>query len=101
MMINGWFVGNFMPTAFSTELTEVAVKKMKAGTIEGSHFHKLASEITYIIQGEVILCNQHLFAGDIAVIEPLEQNAFIAVTDAILVVVKVPGAKNDKYSSLC
>ena len=32
-MTRGWFVGKFIPTAFSTELCEVAVKKYKEGDI--------------------------------------------------------------------
>ena len=36
-------------------------------------------------------------AGDIIVMEPGEATDFEAVTDAVNVVVKVPGANNDKY----
>jgi quercetin dioxygenase-like cupin family protein len=36
-------------------------------------------------------------SGDIVVIEPGEVSSFTALTDATLVVVKVPGAKDDKY----
>ena len=36
-------------------------------------------------------------AGDIIVLEPGEVTSFEAMTDATTVVVKVPGALNDKY----
>jgi quercetin dioxygenase-like cupin family protein len=100
-MIKGWFVGDFEPSVLRTNSAEIAVKKIKAGTKEDAHFHKIATEITYVLEGEVILCNQHLFPGDIAVINPLETNEFIALTDAVLVVVKVPGAQNDKFILTC
>ena len=35
--------------------------------------------------------------GDIIVVEPGEATDFVAITDAQNVVVKIPGASNDKY----
>jgi quercetin dioxygenase-like cupin family protein len=35
--------------------------------------------------------------GDIVVLEPGEVSGFLALTDAVNVVVKTPGALNDKY----
>src|SRR3989344_6016639 len=96
-MKKGWFVGNFEPAAFKTGNAEVAVKKYKAGDSEKKHFHRIATEITVVVSGEVEMNNNRYRAGDIVIIEPSEAADFKTIYDAITVVVKVPGAKNDKY----
>lgn len=98
-MIGGWFIGAFEPNAFSSNSCEVAVKKYTEGDKEDMHYHKVATEITYILEGEVIMCERVWKAGDIIVLQPGEETAFMALTDAINVVVKVPGALNDKFFS--
>lgn len=96
-MIKGWFVGNFEPSMFPTEACEVAVKHYKAGDREGAHFHKIATEITVIVKGRVRMMNREWGEGDIVMLEPGEVTDFEALTDAINVVVKLPGATQDKY----
>ena len=96
-MFKGWFVGDFNPTAFSTDQFEVAVKTYKEGDSDAAHYHKLAHEITLVLNGTVSMLDQTWQSGDIVVIEPGEVSSFTALTDATLVVVKVPGAKDDKY----
>ena len=96
-MFKGWFVGDFNPTAFSTDQCEVAVKTYKEGDSDAAHYHKLAYEITLVLNGTVSMLDQTWQSGDIVVIEPGEVSSFTALTDATLVVVKVPGAKDDKY----
>jgi quercetin dioxygenase-like cupin family protein len=96
-MFKGWFVGDFNPTAFSTDQCDVAVKSYKEGDSDAAHYHKLAHEITLVLNGTVSMLDQTWQSGDIVVIEPGEVSSFTALTDATLVVVKVPGAKDDKY----
>ena len=96
-MAKGWFVGDFTPTAFTSNQCEVAIKSYQKGDSDPAHFHKLAHEITLIIEGEVSMMDLTWRKGDIIVIEPGEVSAFSALTDATLVVIKIPGAKNDKY----
>lgn len=96
-MTKGWFVGAFNPTAFSTDGCEVAVKSYRAGDYEPAHFHKIATEVTLILSGSAYMAGIALEAGDIIVMEPNEITDFRAITDVETVVVKVPGAKNDKY----
>ena len=96
-MAKGWFVGDFTPTAFTSDQCEVAIKSYQKGDSDPAHFHKLAHEITLIIEGEVRMMDSTWRKGDIIVIEPGEVSAFSALTDATLVVIKIPGAKNDKY----
>ncbi|OOV93601.1 cupin domain-containing protein [Pseudomonas sp. MF4836] len=96
-MVKGWFVGGFKPTAFSTEACEVGVKTYKAGDSEVAHYHKIATEITLVLSGSVSMRGQTWNEGDIIVLEPGDITAFEAITDATTVVVKVPGALDDKY----
>jgi quercetin dioxygenase-like cupin family protein len=96
-MTKGWFVGGFTPTAFSTTACEVAVKRYNAGDKESAHFHKEAMEITLILSGRVRMFGKEWGEGDIIVVEPNDATDFEALTDAVNVVVKTPGALNDKY----
>jgi anti-sigma factor ChrR (cupin superfamily) len=96
-MVKGWFVGSFEPTALATQSAEVAVKHYRAGDHEPRHHHKLATEVTLIQSGRVRMNDVEYPAGSIVVIEPLESTDFSALEDTVTVVVKVPGAANDKY----
>jgi hypothetical protein len=96
-MTKGWFVGNFTPTVFSTIQVEVAVKRYRAGEYEPAHHHKIATEITVIIEGEVRMNDVVYKAGTILVIDPNIPTDFLALTDVITTVVKYPGANDDKY----
>lgn len=96
-MTKGWFVGNFSPSLYKTNDCEVAVKKYKAGEYEGRHYHKIATEVTVIISGIVQMNGIRYGEGDIIVMEPGESTDFKALEDSVNVVVKLPGANNDKY----
>jgi quercetin dioxygenase-like cupin family protein len=96
--VKGWFVGNFSPTLISTNDVEVAVKRYKAGDYESSHYHKIATEITVIVSGEVEMNGIKYSDDDIIVIEPGDKTDFRCLTDVVTVVVKHPGANNDKYT---
>ena len=96
-MTKGWFIGNFEPTLYKTNECEVAVKPYKKGDKEKAHYHKIATEITVIVKGSVRMFNTVFNEGDIVIVEPGDVTAFEALEDAMNVVVKLPGANNDKY----
>ena len=96
-MVKGWFVGNFEPTLYRTNDVEVAVKSYKAGDREDAHYHKSATEITVIVSGRVRMNSVEYGPGDIVVMEPGDVTDFEALTEVTNVVVKLPGANNDKY----
>lgn len=96
-MVRGWFVGNFNPSVFKTNDVEVGIKEYKKGDYEEKHHHKIATEITVIISGEAKMNDKIYHKGDIIVIKPNESTDFLALKDTISVVVKLPGANNDKY----
>jgi len=96
-MTRGWFVGEFLPTAFATNSCEAACKNYKGGDYEKKHMHKVATEISAVLKGEVSMNGILRKEGDIIVTEPGEATDFKALTDASVMVVKVPSVKNDKY----
>lgn len=96
-MIKGWFVGDFAPVALRTPHCEVAIKHYQAGDREAAHVHKIGTEITAIVSGQVKMSGQEWGAGDILTIAPGEATDFEALTDVTTVVVKTPSVPDDKY----
>lgn len=96
-MVKGWFIGDFAPTAVATQACEVAVKKYKSGDCEDAHYHRVATEVTVVVSGHIKMAGKDWYEGDIVVLYPNEETDFLSVTDSITVVVKYPGALNDKY----
>src|SRR5262245_3990458 len=96
-MVKGWFVGDFEPTALRTKAAEIAVKSYRAGEREEWHYHKVASEVTVVLSGEVRMNGAVYPAGTVIRLDPGDGTDFEAVTDATTVVVKVPSVVGDKY----
>ena len=96
-MVKGWFVGNFEPSMIKTNDVEVAVKIYHKGDWEEPHYHKIATELTVVVQGKIKMFDRIFSANDIIVVEPGECTGFEALEDTINVVVKYPGANHDKY----
>jgi mannose-6-phosphate isomerase-like protein (cupin superfamily) len=99
LFTKGWFVGNFSPSLIMTDAVEVAVKHYRAGEAEGSHYHKVATELTLIVSGRARMSGEEVGAGEIIRIEPGQSTDFIPLTDVTTVVVKMPCVKDDKYPS--
>ncbi|MGE0588246.1 MAG: hypothetical protein AB7O48_06700 [Cyclobacteriaceae bacterium] len=96
-MKGGWFIGDFEPTLLRTPGLEVAVKRYNAGDQERPHFHKIATEYTLIVEGEVEMFGERYNQDDIIVVEPEDVTGFVAITNATTVVVKIPSVAGDKF----
>jgi len=96
-LVGGWFVGDFTPTAYKTNACEVSYKTHTAGEVWPTHYHKIGDEVNYLIEGRMEINGQQLQGPVIFVIPKGETAAPVFHTDVKLVVVKVPGAPNDKY----
>jgi mannose-6-phosphate isomerase-like protein (cupin superfamily) len=96
-MIKGWLIGNFEPSLFKTNDFEVGVKDYEIGAYEEPHFHKIATEFTVIVEGSVEMNGVKYNSGEIIKINPNEVTDFRALTRVKTVVIKVPGANNDKF----
>jgi hypothetical protein len=97
-MKGGWFVGDFTPVMLRSKDAEVAVKTYKKGVCEGRHVHRIAHEITVILNGSARMNGETFGHGDIVMLEPGEPTDFEALTDVTTVVVKMPSVIGDKYS---
>jgi anti-sigma factor ChrR (cupin superfamily) len=97
-MKGGWFIGNFNPTLLETSDVEVAVKNYQKGDYEKKHFHKIATEYTVIVSGDVKMNDNYYTAGDIIRIDPGEATDFLVLSEvAVTTVVKVPCISDDKF----
>lgn len=96
-MVRGWFVGNFSPAAYRTGDVEVAVQHFAKGASESPHFHRQATEVTLLLSGRARMVGRELNAGDIITLAPGSISEFEALEDCVTVVVKHPGALNDKF----
>lgn len=96
-MTKGWFVGDFEPTAFKTELFEVSYKIHPSGERWDKHFHKEATEINLLVNGYMKICDKELRSGDIFIIYPEEIADPIFYEDCHIVCVKTPSVSGDKF----
>ena len=96
-MKGGWFIGNFQPSAHQTDEFEVAFMKHHKGQFWEKHFHKKATEITYIIKGKIKINDEIFSSGDIFKIKPNEIADPSFLEDSEIIVIKTPSDVNDKY----
>lgn len=93
----GWLIGDFKPALANIKECEVAIKYYLANDYEPMHYHKVATEYTYIIKGKCSFDDWIFDAGDIAIIHSGHATLFKCIEDAITVVIKTPSVKEDKY----
>jgi quercetin dioxygenase-like cupin family protein len=98
-MVNGWVVGNFSPSALTTDVAEFGVKRYAAGAVEAWHYHKIGTEVTVVVSGRVRMNEHVLGAGSVAVVPPGEGVAFECLEDAVTAVFKTPSIPGDKYGA--
>jgi quercetin dioxygenase-like cupin family protein len=96
-MTGGWFVGDFDPSCVRTTACEVACKHYEAGQSEPRHVHRVATELTLVASGRVVMNGTIFEAGDIIVLEPGEPADFRTLEQTTTVVVKMPSIRGDKY----
>ena len=96
-MKEGWFVGDFEPTAYRTPAAEVCFKHHAKGEAWATHYHAMATEINLVVRGTMRANGQEFREGDIFVVDPGEVIAPEFLSDCELVVVKVPSLRGDKY----
>jgi hypothetical protein len=95
-MTKGWFIGNFEPSMLKTEIFEVGCLERKKGK-DIRHYHKIATEITCLLSGSMIINGTRMEQGDIFILEPYTISESEFYEDSKLVVVKIPSVIGDKY----
>jgi hypothetical protein len=96
-MIKGWFVGDFEPTAYKTKDFEVCYKIHEKNEKWPVHYHKIATEINYLIRGTMTINNKFLKTGDVFVLLPEEIADPTFHERCELIVIKTPSVIGDKY----
>jgi len=96
-MKHGWFIGDFEPSVFRTRDFEVGIKTYSKGENHSPHYHKIATEINYLIRGLLKANNQIVQVGQLFIFEPDEIATCEFLTDCEILVVKTPSIIGDKY----
>lgn len=96
-MTGGWFAGDFDPAGLWTKDAECGVKRYRAGDYEPRHVHKVVTEVTLLLEGRAKMNGVELQQGKIVALKPGESTDFLALTDAVTVVMKTPSRPRDKH----
>jgi len=95
-MIGGWYIGDFIPSAYQTNNFEVSFKVHPKNQIWDTHYHEKITEINLLVSGRMVLQGKELVKGDIFILNPYEVADPNFLEDCEIVCVKIPGIKNDK-----
>lgn len=93
----GWFVGDFDPSIFRNPFFELAHQKHPAGYKTPKHFHKVTTELTYIVKGKMRVEDQILSDGCMIVYEKGEIADSEVIEDVDIIVLRYPSIPTDKY----
>lgn len=96
-MKGGWFVGNFEPSAFKTNQFEVCYKFHEKGEKWDTHYHKVGTEINYLVKGKMMIQDKELNSGDIFILNPYEIANPNFLEDCTVLVIKTPSIPEDKF----
>jgi dTDP-glucose pyrophosphorylase len=96
-MHRGWFIGDFLPSAYRTSDFEVGFLKHLKNEKWPVHFHKKAVEINYLISGKMKLNHKIINKGDIFIFDKGEIACPIFLEECDILCVKVPSSIGDKY----
>lgn len=95
--IKGWIIGHFSPSIYTTNDIEIGIHYLKKGDKSDGHYHKLATEYNFIVNGKAKFNDVILSDGDVFIFEKNEFSTVEYLEDTSLVVVKLPSISNDKY----
>jgi len=96
-MIRGWFIGNFEPSILKTSDFEVGHHFHVTGSEGQNHYHKVTTELNYIVSGKVKVSNKVCEEGDFFMYEPNDVTDVKFIKDTHLIVIKWPSVPSDKY----
>ena len=93
----GWIVGDFTPTILPVTHSELMIRHYKKGDMETKHIHKIADEITVIVNGKFRMNDHILVQDDIIHLSPGDATDFECLEDGSTAVYKTPSVMGDKY----
>jgi mannose-6-phosphate isomerase-like protein (cupin superfamily) len=96
-MKRGWFLGDFLPCAYSSKEVEVGILEHKKGEEWPAHIHKRGDEINVLLSGSMQINTQPISAGQVFVIPKGHLTKATFFEDCRIVCVKLPSDTRDKY----
>ena len=96
-MKGGWYVVDFSPNAYKTKDFEVCYKKHSQGENWECHYHKVGTEINFLVKGKMKIQDKIINSGDIFVIPTYEIADPEFLEDCELIIIKTPSNTEDKY----
>jgi hypothetical protein len=96
-MKSGWLIGDFNPCVHRTSEFEVGVLTHKAGEKWPIHFHKEATEINVLLNGEMCMNGLTISSNDVFVFNPGEIAAPKFTRDCTVLCIKIPSRPGDKF----
>lgn len=96
-MHRGWFIGHFEPSVLKTNDFEVGLLTHKKDEVWPKHYHAISTEYNLLVSGKMICNGESIETGDIFILEPKEVVDPKFLEDCIILCVKVPSVKGDKY----
>jgi len=81
-MVNGWFLGNFIPTVTNWKKGEIAIKSYQTNHIESSYCHSDAYKIYVVLSGKIMINNNLLTKDSVALINPKEDMSLVSLTNS-------------------
>lgn len=96
-MKRGWFIGDFDPCILRTKDFEIGHHFHVPGSEGEKHYHKIATELNYIVSGKARVSGHECVTGDFFMYEPNDIADVQFLEDTHLIVIKWPSAPADKY----
>ena len=99
-MYRGWFIGDFEHSVLKTKDFEVALLRHKKDEEWPKHYHAISTEYNVLVSGKMIINGEPVEVGDIFILEPNEIADPCFLEDCVILCVKTPSIKGDKYEIL-
>jgi quercetin dioxygenase-like cupin family protein len=94
---SNWLVGDFEPALVQTKDVGVGVLEIAKGHKADGHFHRQHTEFNVILSGKAMINEVVYNKGDIFIFLPNERSYVEYLEDTILLVIKAPSVRNDKF----
>jgi hypothetical protein len=95
--VRGWIIGNFEPNIVKTEKYEVALLTHNKGEKWDFHYHRIADEINFLVEGRMLINERPVEKGSLFVIQKNQLTCPNFLENCKVLCIKVPSIPTDKY----
>ena len=96
--VRGWFIGNFEPSIVKTDKYEIGLLTHNKGEKWDFHYHKLADEINFLVEGRMRINERLIEKGSLFIIQKNQLTCPDFLENCKILCIKVPSVPTDKYS---